>query len=425
MKNNFNKRRLNLGDFIPVTPPTEETNNFQSKKSNRNNDKYIPVDILNDLSSRFIINVPAEERIDPVRICFQIELAHWFYLDFYCKDNSNLPQCNIREFICIIFQHIPFLRPYASQFETIIEEWRQYKKSVPTFGAILLDQKLQNVLLVQGIFSRSSWGFPKGKVNKEEMPHDCAIREVYEETGYKITHLLDQNEFLEYYFNEQLIRLYIITGVPKDAEFQPKTRQEIGNIKWFPLDDLPSSKKEIISKSGTNFFLVIPFVTPLRNWITERRVPSPLIENLSQSEFDGNRQQELFAQCSKNVLNEYLQMKEDSNSEKLPKQQNTSTRTRTPTRHKSAYTPPPRMIHQRNLKQAAEKKNNQVLPCAKTTSPLPHKRFYQKAFNDLIKNNPEKKKTVGLSKTWENFSLDTEALIASFSVSLRFSSMFQ
>lgn len=34
------------------------------------------------------------------------------------------------------------------------------------------------VLLVQGYLAKSGWGFPKGKVNKEEAPHDCAAREV-------------------------------------------------------------------------------------------------------------------------------------------------------------------------------------------------------------------------------------------------------
>lgn len=34
------------------------------------------------------------------------------------------------------------------------------------------------MLLVQGYLAKSGWGFPKGKVNKEEAPHDCAAREV-------------------------------------------------------------------------------------------------------------------------------------------------------------------------------------------------------------------------------------------------------
>lgn len=55
--------------------------------------------------SRFIINLPPEDRGNLVRICFQIELAHWFYLDYYCTDETNrLNPCGIREFAAHIFQ---------------------------------------------------------------------------------------------------------------------------------------------------------------------------------------------------------------------------------------------------------------------------------------------------------------------------------
>ena len=48
--------------------------------------------------SRFIINIPEEERQDLIRIFFQIELAHWFYLDFYCAENPELKTCGIKDF---------------------------------------------------------------------------------------------------------------------------------------------------------------------------------------------------------------------------------------------------------------------------------------------------------------------------------------
>ena len=54
----------------------------------------IPLEILDDLGSRFIINVPEEERKDLIRICFQIELAHWFYVDEYVKGNLYSLSCH-------------------------------------------------------------------------------------------------------------------------------------------------------------------------------------------------------------------------------------------------------------------------------------------------------------------------------------------
>lgn len=65
-----------------------------------------------------------------------------------------------------------------SSLDAVIGEWREYKQNVPTYGAILLDTELTHVLLVQSYWARSSWGFPKGKVNQDEEPHRCAVREV-------------------------------------------------------------------------------------------------------------------------------------------------------------------------------------------------------------------------------------------------------
>jgi 8-oxo-dGTP pyrophosphatase MutT (NUDIX family) len=49
---------------------------------------------------------------------------------------------------------------------------------VPVCGAIIVNETFDKVLLVKGWSSKSSWGFPKGKINKDEPEIDCAIREV-------------------------------------------------------------------------------------------------------------------------------------------------------------------------------------------------------------------------------------------------------
>lgn len=216
--------------------------------------------------SRFIINVPEEERKDLVRICFQIELAHWFYLDFYCtEENPKLKSCNMKDFATHIFQHIPFLKPHVQRIDAVLEEWREYKQNVPTFGAIVLNEDMTKVLLVQSYWAKNSWSFPKGKVNEDEEPLHCAIREVLEETGFDISNLIDKNEYIESVINDQVVRLYIISGVQKDTKFQPKTRKEIKNVEWFAVADLPNSKKDMTPKLkigvGPNaFFMVVPFV---------------------------------------------------------------------------------------------------------------------------------------------------------------------
>ena len=112
---------------------------------------------------------------------FQLETAHWFYSDEYVADETkassyknNLRNCSMNEFAKHMFRHIPFLRKHANEVDEILENWRQYKISVPTYGAIMLNEDLTQVVLVQSYWNKTSWGFPKGKVNEEEEGHLCA-----------------------------------------------------------------------------------------------------------------------------------------------------------------------------------------------------------------------------------------------------------
>ncbi|XP_065406392.1 m7GpppN-mRNA hydrolase isoform X5 [Chrysemys picta bellii] len=224
---------------------------------------------------RFILHIPSEERDNAIRVCFQIELAHWFYLDFYMQNTPGLPQCGIRDFAKAVFSHCPFLLPQGEDVQRVLDEWKEYKMGVPTYGAIILDETLENVLLVQGYLAKSGWGFPKGKVNKEEAPHDCAAREVFEETGFDIKDYICKDDYIELRINDQLARLYIIPGVPKDTKFNPKTRREIRNIEWFSIDKLPCHRNDMTPKSKlglapNKFFMAIPFIRPLRDWLSRR-----------------------------------------------------------------------------------------------------------------------------------------------------------
>ena len=129
---------------------------------------------------------------------------------------------------------------------------------------------------MQGFWIKASWGFPKGKVNKSETPEACAAREVLEETGFDITGKIDKTQYAEHHLNEQLSRLYYVTGVPMDIAFKPKTRGEIKSVQWFNVDDLPAHKKDNVCKRNLNmaancFFMVIPFVKQMRRWIASRK----------------------------------------------------------------------------------------------------------------------------------------------------------
>jgi len=234
----------------------------------------IPVDILDELAVRFILHIPPEEKDNMVRVCFQIEQAHWFYQDFYVNKMPHLKLQNgtMKEFATHIFGHVEFLQSNVDRVEEIVDEWREYKLSVPTFGAIILNPGLDKVLLVQGFWAKASWGFPKGKVNEDEPPDLCAAREVMEETGFDISSRLDPEEYLEQIINDQTVRLYLIQGVDETTVFQTNTRCEIKDIKWFHLDSLPTCKTDLSCKNKlgigpNNFFMVIPFLREIKAWV--------------------------------------------------------------------------------------------------------------------------------------------------------------
>jgi mRNA-decapping enzyme subunit 2 len=236
----------------------------------------IPFDILDDLASRFIINVPEEVRSNFIRICFQVELAHWFYLDFYCGvPPYYATQCGIKHFALQLFNHVPFLTPHVEKLPEILNEFNQYKRNVPTYGAILMNSDLDKVLLVQSYWAKSSWGFPKGKVNESEEPIICAIREVYEETGYDITKLIKADMYIERELHDQTTRLYIVQNVPTETVFAPRTRMEIKSCEWFSLEHLPTHKTDTICKThlginANSFFMIMPFVKRLKRFLLEQ-----------------------------------------------------------------------------------------------------------------------------------------------------------
>lgn len=141
----------------------------------------IPEEIMDDLCSRFLLNIPATEKDDMIRLMFQVELAHWFYIDFHRVEDPSLPEMRLPQFsgillLCLnrnkiiiiarIFAAYPFLLKGNDNVSTLITKWREYKKEVPTYGAIIMDQKLSHCLLVQGNSEKSTWGFPKGKVSR-------------------------------------------------------------------------------------------------------------------------------------------------------------------------------------------------------------------------------------------------------------------
>ncbi|TGJ82927.1 hypothetical protein E0Z10_g5861 [Xylaria hypoxylon] len=242
-------------------------------------------DWLDDLCVRFIINLPREDLSSVARICFQIEEAQWFYEDFIRPLDPALPSMSLRTFSLKMFQHCPLLASFSADIHLkAFDEFMQYKTRVPVRGAVMLNDAMDAAVLVRGYKKGASWSFPRGKINKDEDDIDCAIREVYEETGYDLraAGLVEKNapvHPLEVTMHDQQVRLYVFRGISENTIFETRTRKEIGDIKWYSLSDLPAYRK----KKGTGknqgpgtssqerFYMVAPFMVQLRQWVMKQK----------------------------------------------------------------------------------------------------------------------------------------------------------
>lgn len=230
-------------------------------------------DVMYDLCSRFLLNCPVDDFESFERIFFHIEEAHWFYEDFYREFYPYLPSFKLRSFAEKMFNFCPLLHEYRTQVHQLVDQFQKYKITVPVNGAIILNESLTKALLVKGCGARSSWTFPRGKINKDEEDSECAIREVYEEIGYNIRDKLNKNHFLEKTIHDQHVKFFIITGVNENTEFKPHARNEIQKIEWVNLSDIPTRKPDSSPnmKNANNYYLVSTWMRQIYQWINQHR----------------------------------------------------------------------------------------------------------------------------------------------------------
>lgn len=218
-----------------------------------------------------------------------MEEAQWFYEDFIRPLDPALPSLSLKAFALRIFQHCPLMSQWSHYHHiTAFSEFLAYKTRVPVRGAILLNHDMDEVVLVKGWKKGANWSFPRGKINKDEKDLDCAIREVYEETGFDIKEaglVKDEKDvkFIEITMREQHMRLYVFRGVPRESHFEPRTRKEISRIEWYKLSDLPTLKKSKQIDQGfavanaNKFYMVAPFLHPLKKWIAQQKRLDPKV----------------------------------------------------------------------------------------------------------------------------------------------------
>ncbi|ODV93690.1 hypothetical protein PACTADRAFT_46118, partial [Pachysolen tannophilus NRRL Y-2460] len=147
-----------------------------------------------------------------------------------------------------------------------LSRFGKYKSTIPVRGAALFNEELDKVLLVKGTES-NSWGFPRGKISKEEKDVDCAIREILEETGFDISDYIDEDEYIERTIKGKNYRIYLIKDIPEEFNFQPTARNEISCIEWKSLKYLNKDCKT----NNNHYFLVSAMLKPMLRFVNKMK----------------------------------------------------------------------------------------------------------------------------------------------------------
>ena len=91
------------------------------------------------------------------------------------------------------------------------------------------------------------WGFPGGKVEKDESYLEGGIRETFEETGLQVKHLLHQHTL----FTSNLIVNYYITSSFSGDVIVDKTEHD--EYEWYSLSEI----KELGDETTPNLFSIV------------------------------------------------------------------------------------------------------------------------------------------------------------------------
>lgn len=111
-----------------------------------------------------------------------------------------------------------------------IQSFSRPKRKVKSYGAIL--ETSGKYALVQGRYT-GKWSFPKGHSNEGELPIECTLREVAEETG--IDDLPDTYKYMSVGYGK-----YFMFNLPGCIPLIPRDTNEIMDAKWVTIEDMES-----------------------------------------------------------------------------------------------------------------------------------------------------------------------------------------
>ncbi|MEQ8473189.1 MAG: NUDIX hydrolase [Marinoscillum sp.] len=125
----------------------------------------------------------------------------------------------------------------SADSKTIIKYIKKKFKVIEAAGGVV--DKGGKILL---IYRKGRWDIPKGKLDKGEKKRACAMREVEEETGVKVSIDRKINATWHTYVNKRKYVLkkthWYVMKCEDDSNLAPQTEEDIEEARWMSLTEL-------------------------------------------------------------------------------------------------------------------------------------------------------------------------------------------
>ncbi len=127
--------------------------------------------------------------------------------------------------------------------EKTMEYTYKYPRPAVTADCVVITKEAEpKVLLIQrGIDPyKGCWAFPGGFMNMDETTEQCAIRELEEETGLKISHLHQIGAYSKVDRDPRGRTITVAYLAIVDSPLDVKGQDDAANAAWLPINALPT-----------------------------------------------------------------------------------------------------------------------------------------------------------------------------------------
>ena len=119
----------------------------------------------------------------------------------------------------------------------------KYPRPAVTADCVVMTKEAEpQVLLIERGFDpfKGCWAFPGGFLNMDETTEQCAIRELEEETGLRVSKIQQIGAYSKVDRDQRGRTITVAYLAIIDTPAEVRGQDDAANAQWFPIDTLPS-----------------------------------------------------------------------------------------------------------------------------------------------------------------------------------------